>query len=321
MQPMPEKSPEAIQRIVDETLDEMYARKEKLSIRSLIDRVGTDVISSTSTASKYKRSWDDRRLARENELFDRLGFSSEFTQAFMQEISRFSADIESRTRKSSEDLRTDNSELERELERVERLAKDFEILATQKEKEIGTLNQRIESEKQSQKHALESQGKDHKHELETLQTKYQTQISETEKQYRQLTEKVLELQTIIEELRRNLAQADLRLESLKSLEDTNSKLLNQVSELNTQLSDNKANAVGLSRDVDSKQNQIATLEKTAERELLSKDKEIEALKTALAKQEELTINLREEVASRKGENDSLNSQISRLNSYLTKKEV
>ena len=307
-----QKSPTEIQRIVDETLDAMYAAGEKPTIRSLIDRVGTDVISSTSTASKYKRDYEQRRQARENELFDRLGFSPEFANAFTKEVSRFSIDIESRAKRTVTDLKSDNEELERELGRVEKAAKDFEALNHQKEKEIGTLKQQIEALKQEHSHALASQDKDYQHQIETLTTKYETQLQEARKQQAALSDKLSDHQSTIEQLRRELAQADLKLESLKSLEKTNTDLLGQIKTLNDQLSEQKSVAVGLQKDVESKQNQISIMETNNAKELAAKDREIAALRSAMENLQEMNVSLREESAERKGEISSLNSQINEL---------
>jgi chromosome segregation ATPase len=304
-----QKSPSEIQRIVDEALDKMYAAGEKPTIRSLIERVGTDVISSTSTASKYKRDYDQRRQARENELFDRLGFSPEFANAFVKEVSRFSIDIESRAKRTVESLKSDNEELERELGRVEKVAKDFEALNHQKEKEIVELKKEIESLEKEHAHALESLDKDYRHQIETLTTKYETQLQESQKQQKSLTEKLEECNATIEQLRRELAQADLKLESLQSLESTNTELLGQVQALNNQLSEQKAEVVGLQKDVEARQNQISILESTNQKELAAKDREIEALRSAMENLQEMNASLREEVAEQKGEITSLNTQI------------
>lgn len=307
-----QKSPTEIQRIVDEVLDAMYAEGIKPTIRSLIDRVGTDVISSTSTASKYKRDYEQRRQARENELFDRLGFSPEFANAFTKEVSRFSLDIESRAKKTVADLKSDNEELERELGRVEKVAKDFEALNHQKEKEIGTLKQQIEALKQEHSHALASQDKDYQHQIETLTTKYETQLEEARKQQANLSDKLSDHQANIEQLRRELAQSDLKLEGLQNLEKTNTDLLTQIQTLNSQLAEQKAGAVGLQKDVESKQNQISIMETNNEKELAAKDREIAALRSAMESLQESNISLREDVAEQKGEIASLNTQIKEL---------
>ena len=307
-----QKSPTEIQRIVDEVLDAMYAEGIKPTIRSLIDRVGTDVISSTSTASKYKRDYEQRRQARENELFDRLGFSPEFANAFTKEVSRFSLDIESRAKKTVADLKSDNEELERELGRVEKVAKDFEALNHQKEKEIGTLKQQIEALKQEHSHALASQDKDYQHQIETLTTKYETQLEEARKQQANLSDKLSDHQANIEQLRRELAQSDLKLEGLQNLEKTNADLLAQIQTLNSQLAEQKAGAIGLQKDVESRQNQISIMETNNEKELAAKDREIDVLRTSIETLQESNIGLREDVAEQKGEIASLNTQIKEL---------
>ena len=53
-------------------------------------------INSRSTAHKYFKNWTDAQSSKKEEMFKKLGFSSEFTSSVLDEISRFNCDAEAR---------------------------------------------------------------------------------------------------------------------------------------------------------------------------------------------------------------------------------
>ena len=87
-------STERMQERVNEICNELYSKGEKVSVRVILTFLPD--VSSTSTVHKYYANWRKELEANEKSLYDKLGFSPEFTQMFMKEISRFSVEAEQR---------------------------------------------------------------------------------------------------------------------------------------------------------------------------------------------------------------------------------
>ncbi|POC76678.1 hypothetical protein CRN61_25025, partial [Vibrio vulnificus] len=62
---------------VSEICNDLYGRGEKVSVRVILTYLPD--VSSTSTVHKYYANWRKELEANEKSLYDKLGFSSEFT--------------------------------------------------------------------------------------------------------------------------------------------------------------------------------------------------------------------------------------------------
>ncbi|MCW8336550.1 hypothetical protein [Vibrio paucivorans] len=87
-------STDRMQERVNEICNDLYSKGEKVSVRVILTYLPD--VSSTLTVHKYYANWRKELEANEKSLYDKLGFSSEFTQMFMKEISRFSVEAEQR---------------------------------------------------------------------------------------------------------------------------------------------------------------------------------------------------------------------------------
>jgi chromosome segregation ATPase len=117
--------------------NELYSQGGKVSVRSVLAQMPD--VKSTSTIHKYYAEWRKELGVGQQSLYDRLGFSTEFTQGFLKEITRFSVEAENRYK----DLATDADEQRTiaidDLTRAdERLYKQFAVVE-QLEKELNTV--------------------------------------------------------------------------------------------------------------------------------------------------------------------------------------
>ena len=75
---------------VNQICNELYQKGTKPSARLVLAELPD--VSSTSTVHKYFSNWKREMEANQQSLYDRLGFSPDFTKSFMKEISRFAVE-------------------------------------------------------------------------------------------------------------------------------------------------------------------------------------------------------------------------------------
>lgn len=294
---------ETIQKEIDLICDKMIADKEKVSVRAVLAKF--EGLSSVSQMHKYVTDWRNRTEAKEKELYDRLGFSSEFTKAFLNEITRFSAEAETRSAQSLSDMRRQLSDAIEDLEREERSREQYQTLAHQREKEITALEQQIETDTMSHQHEVDSLSKDQEHAIAQIRGEYEARLSEVQKQLDSARTKNNELSGTVETLRRDLAQAQVKLEQIPQLESTNTTLLSGSRELNEKVSDLKADLASMRKELEGKDRLIASLE-AAQAKM---DARYESLDESIA-------DSKATIAKLQGERDSLKDQITALNKEL-----
>lgn len=213
--------------------DELHAAGEKISIRLILSMV--DEVSSSSTIHKYHAQWRDQLEANQDALYEKLGFSSQFTQIFMSEISRFSAEAERRYKESALAATDARNEAIAELTIVEDKFVKQQAL-------VESLHNKLD-EAILEKGALL---KEHAAEMKKLQSNSETLASELRHQITELQDKLQESRLSNEQLRTDFAKAELKLEQNtvlvdevklreEELQQEREKLNQKVSELTASL--------------------------------------------------------------------------------------
>ena len=208
-------SSERMQDRVNDICNELYGKGEKVSVRIILTYLSD--VSSTSTVHKYYANWRNELEANEKSLYDKLGFSSEFTQMFMKEISRFSVEAEQRYKGISEEANEQRDTAIDELARVEeRLYKQNAVLE-QQAKDITQLKS-------------EAITKDNAHvaEREKRQDSHEVLVAELRLRIEQLENEVSHSVATNESLRTELAKSEVKL-------DNNQDYVNEVKTKHTQL--------------------------------------------------------------------------------------
>jgi len=116
----PDMSTDRMQERVNEICNDLYSKGEKVSVRVILTYLPD--VSSTSTVHKYYANWRKELEANEKSLYDKFGFSSEFTQMFMKEISRFSVEAEQRYKGIAEEA---NEQRDAAIEELGKSKTDF----------------------------------------------------------------------------------------------------------------------------------------------------------------------------------------------------
>lgn len=250
---------EQLQQHVDMVCNELLAKNEKISVRILIDRLDGK-ITSTSTASKYLSDWRSRKEAQAKELFETSGFSAELTNAFVAEIRRHAAQADNRAQASIVALSDQLSEVNAELQRQERLHHEYKAVAEQKEKRIVELEQQIETDNLIHQNELDAQRKDLEHQLEKANATADVRIADLQAALDAEKEKVKSVEDTVEGLRRDLAKAELKLETFDEVKASNAALTSLNSDLKDQIADLKANIAAHMAELTGRDRIIAMLE-------------------------------------------------------------
>jgi len=304
------------QALADNVLDEAWASGVVLSARELAQKLG---VSSSSTGNRFKRSWESRMLSRQEKLFDELGFSSDFTQAFMREISRFSAKVKQDHTYLSSSLGSDNADLMLELDQALKDKGDYKGLTEKLQSDVDGLNSELKGLAQENKFKIESQKKDFEHRIENLKVQNQVEREAGQEQHKALESKNNELATTIEALRRELAQADVRLNDLKQFETKNIALQDQVDALKTDLGDKVAMNTGLQKELEAALDKLITAQDSHNREVELLRREVGALRDAKESSDSLTVQLREELAGAVAAKDIFSKQMAEMSTKPAQK--
>lgn len=224
---------------VSEICNDLYGRGEKVSVRVILTYLPD--VSSTSTVHKYYANWRKELEANEKSLYDKLGFSSEFTQMFMKEISRFSVEAEQRYKGIADEANEQRDTAIDELAKAEERLYKQTALVDQQGKDISNL-----------KSDLAAEEKVHTAEIEKLNNSHEVLVQELRSRIAQLEKDLADTAKVNESLRTDLAKSQLKLESnqdyvnevkakqgsleaqVAELQDKNQSLSNQNAKLETQ---------------------------------------------------------------------------------------
>lgn len=237
-----------MQERVSEICNDLYGRGEKVSVRVILTYLPD--VSSTSTVHKYYANWRKELEANEKSLYEKLGFSSEFTQMFMKEISRFSVEAEQRYKGIADEANEQRDTAIEELAKAEDRLHKQTALVEQQGKEISQL-----------KSDLTANEKAHAAELEKVKDSHDVLVLELRHRIEQLEKELNETVKGNESLRTELAKSQLKLES-------NQDYVNEVKAKQEQL---EQQGVELQEKNQALSNQNAKLEtqREADKELIS----------------------------------------------------
>tara|TARA_R110001606_G_scaffold399101_1_gene580728 strand:+ start:17461 stop:18441 length:981 start_codon:yes stop_codon:yes gene_type:complete len=201
--------------------NELYAGGTKPTVRLVLSMLPD--ISSTSTIHKYFALWKEELEANQKSLYDKLGFSSGFTQSFMKEITRFSVEAEQRYKEQAQDANEQRDVAIDGLSKSEDRLHKQNALIEQNEKEI----------KELQSELIKVQEKS-KAELASLEKSNEVIVTELRQQLVNSTNINDALSKTNEALRTDISKAELKLEGNQEYV---AEVKTQNSSLNT---DNKA---------------------------------------------------------------------------------
>jgi len=210
----------SIQDRVTAICNDLYSKGTKPSVRLVLSMLPD--VSSTSTVHKYFANWKKELEANSQSLYDKLGFSSEFTQSFMKEITRFGVEAEQRYKELALDANEQRDQVLEDLERSEERAHKQVAIVEQQDKEV----KELQVELLAVKSKLEA-------ELVKDKEAHEATVNELRKQ---LTEEAGANTTLLQQnetLRMEIAKAELKQEG-------NQKFVGEVKAQNTEyLEENK----------------------------------------------------------------------------------
>ena len=277
---------------VNQICNELYQKGTKPSVRLVLAELPD--VSSTSTVHKYFSNWKREMEANQQSLYDRLGFSPDFTKSFMKEISRFAVEAEQRYKGMADDANEQREQAVSDLAKAEDKLHKQTAVVEQQEKQISDLKSELsDTIKQSEANLAQEQ-KANEATVNELRQQLTTALDEN----KQLTNQN-------ESLRTELAKAELKLESnqelVEQVKGQNEQLVSDLKEVNAIVAD-------MSKDIASKESTITGNEKLITNLHAQHDKASTQV-DSLSKQ---TIKLQSELDSIK---DKLSEQTS-LNSKL-----
>ncbi|MCS6271828.1 hypothetical protein G3489_19325 [Shewanella baltica] len=220
----------SIQDRVTAICNDLYAKGTKPSVRMVLSMLPD--ISSTSTVHKYFATWRKELEANQQSLYDKLGFSSEFTQSFMKEITRFGVEAEQRYKELSLDANEQRDLAIEDLGRSEERLHKQTALLEQKQKEVNELQKELLKIQENSKADLAKEQESNR----VIVKELRTQLSDYQKTSKDLA-------NTNETLRTDIAKAELKLEGNESyvqevkeqnlaLTASNNKLLAELAALN-----------------------------------------------------------------------------------------
>lgn len=277
---------------VNHICNEMYSKGVKPSVRLVLAELPD--ISSTSTVHKYFSKWKTEIEANQKSLYERMGFSPEFTKSFMQEISRFGVEAEQRYKERADDANDQKEQAISDLTKAEDKLHKQNAVVEQMEAQISTLkSELIDTKKEAEANIAQEQKAN------------EATVNELRQQLAAALDEKNQLTTQNESLRTELAKAELKLESNQELVEEvkakNEQYTSDTKELNKSIAD-------MSKDIASKESTITGNEKLIKNLQAQHDKYSNQV-NSLTKQ---TIKLQTELDSFK---DKLSEQTT-LNSKL-----
>ena len=309
-----------IQERVSAICNDLYVKGNKPTIRLVLSLMPD--IRSTSTIHKYFTIWKKEQIANQSSLYDKLGFSSDFTQSFMKEITRFSVEAEQRYHEQAQDA------VEQKDIAIEELSRTEEKLY--KQTAVIEQHEKVFKELETDLFKVQSQ---HKTDIQAQKSTHDVLITELRQQLLDETDKNTELSKSNESLRTDIAKAELKLEGNvefvaevkdqnKALQEDNKRLNKVESELSRTIATLEATVIGNNKLISNYeanhkvlQNNLTGLEKERQEFVLDSKKlnrDIEDLNSSLANTKELLSNEKVKAAELKAAFDEqiINSNLS-----------
>ena len=216
------------------------------SVRIVLGLLAGDV-TSTSTVHKHYKAWREELVATQRDLLDRVGFSQEFTRAFMTEISRHATESESRYKSIADDALDQSAAAIDDLRAIEdRLSKQVTLLAvTQKDLSdlkaassatIKALEERLIAQEQACKEQL-SDSKEIVMQLNETVERQNVQLATASIYEAQNKELNIEAKDLREQLSTSLSQCSSLTEKVSSRDTTINDRNELIAELRQSSSD------------------------------------------------------------------------------------
>lgn len=283
----------SIQERVSEICNELYSGGTKPSVRIVLAELPD--VKSTSTVHKYFANWKKELEANQQSLYERLGFSSEFTQSFMKEITRFGVEAEQRYKQQAQDANEQRDQAVSDLAKSEDKLHTQAAVVTQQEKEIKELQNELLTVKKN----LEA-------ELAKEKKASEATISEIRQQLSNVTKESKALSQQNESLRTDIAKAELKLEG-------NQEFVNEVKTQNAQLSAENKEFITTISDLNKT---IASQEST----MSGNDKLIQTLQSQQATMTQRLASLESNNTKLQNELSSLHTEFSDVNEKLSEEK-
>lgn len=218
----------SIQDRVTAICNDLYTKGTKPSVRIVLSMLPD--ISSTSTVHKYFSNWKKELEANQQSLYEKLGFSSEFTQSFMKEITRFGVEAEQRYKELSVDANEQRDIAVEDLGRSEEKQYKQSALLEQSQKEISELQKELFKVQENAKAELTQENESNRVIVQELRD----QLSDLKSNGKELT-------LTNELLRTEIAKAELRLEGneqyVQEVKTQNQFIMTDNKELNVTISE------------------------------------------------------------------------------------
>jgi len=290
---MQQSEQNSIQERVTAICNDLYSKGTKPTVRLVLSMIPD--VSSTSTVHKYFATWKKELEANQQSLYDRLGFSSEFTQSFMKEITRFGVEAEHRYKEQAVGANEQRDIAVEELERSEEKLFKQNALIEQKDKEIKELQIELMKVQEKLKADLSAEQQSNK----VIVTELRQQLTNADTETKTLT-------SANESLRTEIAKAELKLEG-------NQEYVNEVKTQNTDLvKDNKE----LNNTVASLSKNIASQEST----IAGNDKLISNLESSASSNKDAIAKIENEVIEHKATITEIRRELSLLNENSVKEK-
>ncbi|MFT5297920.1 MAG: chromosome segregation ATPase [Colwellia sp.] len=253
------------QNLTDNFCNELLRKGIKPTVSLVLEKLPN---SSRSTGHKYLKNWTDAQNKNKEEVFKKLGFSSEFTSSLLNEINRFNCHAEGRYKEQALDAIDQRDHALSDLQNSENKVNEQSNLIQQQEEKIKNIHTELAKEQKSNESIVNE-----------IRRQLTTSIDDN---------KQLGIQN--ESLRTGIAKAELKLEG-------NQEFVKEVKSQSSQLTiDNKelnSNIAELNRSVASKESTILGNNKL----ILTLEKEQVKTATQLSNFDSNNTNLQSEITS------------------------
>jgi len=284
---MANQNTENKQNLTDNICNELLQKGIKPTVTLVLAKIPN--INSRSTVHKYFKKWADEQNRKKEDIFKKLGFSSEFTSSVLNEVSRFNCEAEQRYIEQAQYANDQRNHAISDLQNSENKVNEQASLISQFEEMINNLQTELATEQKSNESTVAE-----------IRKQLTTSLSENKK-----------LTTQNESLRTAIAKSELRRES-------NQELVDEIKSQNAQLTiDNKElhlDVAELNRGIASKESTITGNEKL----ILILEAEQEKTATQLNNLDSMNTKLQSEMTSSRNELSNINAKLSDEKDRFTK---
>jgi chromosome segregation ATPase len=282
------------QNLTDNFCNELLRKGIKPTVSLVLEKLPN---SSRSTGHKYLKNWTDAQNKNKEEVFKKLGFSSEFTSSLLNEINRFNCHAEGRYKEQALDAIDQRDHALSDLQNSENKVNEQSNLIQQQEEKISVLQTELATEHKSH---------------ESIIIEIRRQLTTSVDDNKQLT-----IQN--ESLRTDITKSELKLESnqqlLDEIKSQNSHFISEHKELNSNVAELNRSIASKESTITGNEKLIKTLENAQEKigkQLISFDSNNAKLQSDLASVRSELSNCSTKVSEEK---DKLGQQIT-LNTEL-----